>query len=119
MGVRRHEVGMSFVTNCKEHQHRRAYLVVHHKLDKVEKTPRLPTCLVVPDAIKHRLEFLPAHKPVTVLVYLPDHVLALRPLALVPEEFEVGPQLVDVDLAVRLFVEPREDPRGAGRGRFT
>lgn len=66
----------------------RARLVMHHELDDVEQSTRLPARLVVAHPVKHRLELLPGNHAITVFIHLPNHVLHILSLDLVPQFFE-------------------------------
>ena len=83
---------------------------MHHELHKVEEAAWLPARLVVSDAIKHRLELLPTHKPIAILVNFPDHILdcAHRKL-LVLQPFQTCMELLFRDLAKLLLHENVED----------
>eukprot|EP00966_Prymnesium_polylepis_P171852 3974279-Prymnesium_polylepis.1 len=50
----------------------------------------------------HGLELLPAHSVVTVLVYLPNHVVNFRLLALVPECLQGLQQLFRIQLSTTI-----------------
>ena len=88
-----------------------AVLVVHHKLDDVEKTPRLPARLVVAQPRPHGLEGLERQPTLAVLVDLPQHVLDVVDLVFVELEFlpQILVHLLVVDAPVLFVVESLED----------